>query len=319
MKIDITESFLKGEVRDGFYVENMMKRCWAAQLEVLGVIDDVCKKHGIQYFADWGTLLGAVRHGGFIPWDDDMDITMKREDYERFCLEASKDLPKGYKVFNIHTDDEWYDMLSHVVNTTTINYSKEHMERYHRFPFAAGLDIFPIDYIAPEEEVDDTICALMRIAELTAQTIDPKHCIKDITDTETLESIKAVQELSGSVLDAERPVKKQLLCLGERLGMMFSEKESTHLALMTDHACNRPSDVFPKEYFASSVDMKFECTTIPVPVGYEHILRQKYGDDYMTPRIGGANHDYPYYKKQQRILFEEIRKLDEKGVNIWDL
>ena len=62
----------------------MMKRAWAAQLEVLQRIDEVCGKYNIEYFANWGTLLGAIRHKGYIPWDDDLDIGMKRMDYERF-------------------------------------------------------------------------------------------------------------------------------------------------------------------------------------------------------------------------------------------
>ena len=81
----VPDNFLEGEIRNSFYVESMMKKVWAAQLEVLHEIDRICKKHNITYFADWGTLLGAVRHKGFIPWDDDMDITMKRQDYIKFC------------------------------------------------------------------------------------------------------------------------------------------------------------------------------------------------------------------------------------------
>ena len=61
-----------------------MKCCWMAQLNVLENIDRICQKHNIQYQAEWGTLLGTVRHGGFIPWDDDMDISMKRPDYNKF-------------------------------------------------------------------------------------------------------------------------------------------------------------------------------------------------------------------------------------------
>ena len=58
--MQIPDNFLKGEIRNSFYVENMMKSVWAAQIEVLNEVDKLCKKHGIQYFADWGTLLGAV-------------------------------------------------------------------------------------------------------------------------------------------------------------------------------------------------------------------------------------------------------------------
>lgn len=89
-------AYFEDEVRDGFFVPSEMKRAWAAELEVLSEIDKICKKHNIQYFADWGTLLAAVRHEGFIPWDDDLDITMKREDYHRFMEIAQTELPEGF-------------------------------------------------------------------------------------------------------------------------------------------------------------------------------------------------------------------------------
>ncbi len=65
--MNIPDGFLEGEIRNSFYVETMMKKTWAAQLKVLSVVDEICKKNNIQYFADWGTLLGAVRHKGYIP------------------------------------------------------------------------------------------------------------------------------------------------------------------------------------------------------------------------------------------------------------
>ena len=66
------ESYFEGEERNGFYIEPMMKRAWAAQIEVLLEVQKVCEKNEIQYFAEYGTMLGAVRHKGFIPWDDDI-------------------------------------------------------------------------------------------------------------------------------------------------------------------------------------------------------------------------------------------------------
>ena len=70
-------AFFREEEREGFLIASKMKHAWAAQMEVLKDIETVCEKHGLQYFAAFGTLLGAVRHQGFIPWDDDMDIFMK--------------------------------------------------------------------------------------------------------------------------------------------------------------------------------------------------------------------------------------------------
>ena len=78
------KEYFYDEVREGFYISGMMKRSWAAQLEVLDEVDRVCRKYGIKWFADCGTLLGAVRHKGFIPWDDDVDLIMPRPDYMKF-------------------------------------------------------------------------------------------------------------------------------------------------------------------------------------------------------------------------------------------
>lgn len=81
--MQFTQDFFKPEIREEFEIQAMMKRAWAAQMEVLQVVADICEENGLQYFADGGTLLGAVRHQGFIPWDDDIDICLKREDYNR--------------------------------------------------------------------------------------------------------------------------------------------------------------------------------------------------------------------------------------------
>ena len=78
--LEFPREYFIDEVRDGFYVNGLMKRCWAAQLEALNDIAGVCEKYQIRWYADFGTLLGAVRHGGFVPWDDDIDICMFRED-----------------------------------------------------------------------------------------------------------------------------------------------------------------------------------------------------------------------------------------------
>lgn len=80
------------------YPGDSLSRLQAEQIKMLAIIDKICREHSIDYFLDGGTCLGAVRHGGFIPWDDDVDLGMPKEDYDRFCRIAPKALPQGYSL-----------------------------------------------------------------------------------------------------------------------------------------------------------------------------------------------------------------------------
>ena len=107
----------------------------------LAAVDKVCRDHGLYYYIYDGTILGAVRHGGFIPWDDDLDIAMPREDYEQFVAHAHEWLPEPYE-FVCHELDSAYPLPFGKVQdaSTTL------MERQH-LPYLGGvyIDVFPLD------------------------------------------------------------------------------------------------------------------------------------------------------------------------------
>ena len=77
------------------FKQRHLRACQLKQLAILEAIHAICQRHNIPYWLDGGTLLGAVRHGGFIPWDDDIDIAMHKADMQRFVEVAQKELPKG--------------------------------------------------------------------------------------------------------------------------------------------------------------------------------------------------------------------------------
>ena len=79
--MEFSHEYFDDEIREDFYVSGLMKRLWAANLEVISDVAKVCDNFNFRWFADYGTLLGAVRHGGCIPWDDDLDFFMTRIDY----------------------------------------------------------------------------------------------------------------------------------------------------------------------------------------------------------------------------------------------
>ncbi len=300
--MNVPESFFKGEIRNSFYVEKLMKKVWAAQLEVLHDVDMLCKKHNIQYFADYGTLLGAVRHKGFIPWDDDMDISMKREDYTKFCEIAQKELAGTYEIINIHTDPTWNQLLGRIINGREISFDDERLEKFHNCPFVVGLDIFPLDYLAPNKEEDELQCNIIRILQVTMNELEKDN----LKEEEIISTIQAIENMCSVKFDSNRPYIIQIRELKERICMLYTNEESEYVASMGEHACKTPPElyVYPKEYYSSAIEVPFEYTTIPIPVGYEKILIQKYGENYMVPQIGGSNHDYPFYKDQLQLIYE---------------
>ena len=168
MKVLLSE--LEDEVKDGFYVDSLMKCCWAAQMEILEEIDSVCQKHNIQYFAEFGTMLGAVRHQGMIPWDDDMDITMKREDYNKFLKIAEKELPEGYHIISYRNDHDYWDVMARVVNTEYVSIDDNFLEKNYYFPLATGVDIFPMDYVPVNKGEAEVLSNLVEEVKSVADT-----------------------------------------------------------------------------------------------------------------------------------------------------
>ena len=308
------KEYFEDEVRDGFYVPAQMKHAWAAQLEVLNDIDKACTENEIQYFAEWGTLLGAVRHHGFIPWDDDMDICMKRADYEKFLRIYDKIMPENYTIYNITTDTETDDFLSRVINGRSINFDKIHLEKYHGFPYSAGIDIFPLDFIAPDEDDDKYQREVIAIVNTLAKTIrgmqEDESLMTEEAIADVKEDVKHIEKLCNITIDEDADLVQQLNILVDRLCGLYTEDESEYITLMPlwrdVNGIWREGERyrFPKDYYTQTVRLPFENTTIPVPYAYDKILKKKYGDYKQFVHEWGT-HDYPFYERQIDILKRE--------------
>lgn len=124
--------------------KNKLRQAQLVMLKILKVVDEICQKHKIKYWLDGGTALGAVRHQGFIPWDDDIDICMLRKEYDRFLQAAEKELPNNLflQVFQNDLDYILYWSKIRDKNSTIIEPSYE-KARFHK---GIGIDIFPCDF-----------------------------------------------------------------------------------------------------------------------------------------------------------------------------
>ena len=116
--------------------------------------------------------------------------------------------------------------------------------------------------------------------------------------------------LCSTKFDRTKPIRNQLYCLGERLCSLFGEAEAKEITNMIKYS-NQPHYHMDKACYASSIDMPFENTTIPVPVGYDTVLRLRYGENYMTPVNCKAGHDYPLYKEQEELVKEKLGFIPE--------
>ena len=114
----ISKDFLKSEIREEFFVDEKRKKIWAVELDILLLFDTLCKEHNLTYFLMHGTLLGAVRHKGFIPWDDDIDVVMPREDYDKF-LKLAGEIEQPYFLQTPITDEESGFSIAKLKNSNT--------------------------------------------------------------------------------------------------------------------------------------------------------------------------------------------------------
>lgn len=319
-KIKFPKDYFKDEYREGFLVESMVKRAWAAQLEILKRIEKICDKYGLQYFGFWGTLLGAVRHNGYVPWDDDFDIIMKRADYDKFLEVAASELPEGYVVISPYTEVEWQEQLARVTNSHAINFTDEFLDDYHGFPFVTGVDIFPYDYIPDDENLyQEKESLLSHVVSARDAYIEKRDKIDDGTYKNELEDtlnteILFLEKIFNIEFNRDTFLDNQLLCLYDQIAASYGNENDMYLTCYVEKAkrSKHGKDFkIPAYWLDEAIEVTFECTTIRIPKYYELCLSVCYGKQFMTPvKAGVAGHDYPFFGRQISML-KELGRLDE--------
>ena len=310
--MNFSEEFFRREIRDGFEIDEMMKRAWAAQMEVLLVIDDVCRRNGIQYFAYAGTLLGAVRHQGFIPWDDDIDICMKRDEYDKLIKILPKELPHGFVVAGMYAENErlqnaaYVPHLRVIADETLWNFN-DYMKRFHGFPYQrVGIDIFPLDAIPKD----------VKQANLQKDII--RYGIPLLRDWESFEKqqkleavIQGFEQLSGMQVPRGEGSRNWIWRMLDAVSSLCKIEDAEELTKYNVWI-TREEFRLKKEWFDEVKYLPFENIEVPVPVKYEEVLTVGYGD-YRTPRKGAADHDYPFYGHMEAELKKQIATVGFTG------
>ena len=287
-------SFFEDEVRDGFFVCGMMKRFWAAQLKVLSEVAAVCRTLDIPWFMDFGTLLGAVRHNGYIPWDDDLDICMFRHDLEHFIAHAKRLLPPGYLVNNIMEDVSYENNILRVQNTDSIDMNDKHLQTYFGCPYVVGVDIFALDGLyedSVEEEhrrkrLKDAFYAASLVSQ-GLQSTDICNSLLDTIERENDTSLPRDKTLYANLL-------RQQVCISREVPSDRAKRVAKFFN--ADHIWT-----FPAAYFHEAKFLPFESMLLSAPVAHHEVLTAYFGNYHMISR-SGADHDYPVWSRQEDKL-----------------
>lgn len=265
-------------------------------LQVLNAFDAFCSKNGIQYFACYGTLIGAIRHGGFIPWDDDLDVVMKREDYDRF-VSLRNHVGEGYRIATYQDGESPYPFAKFYSTEGTI-------WEYPQFSFIIGpwVDVFPLDK-CPNGAKDMKTQELFHSAMWKyrkALAYSPWSEIGRDLIRGRLKSfaIKMVKKIRYS------PFKQRYI---EQARMTENNLRSLTGNEYGDYSMPVVNEVFPPEWLHKAIRVPFEETTILIPEKYDAVLSYLYGD-YMKlpPEEKRKGHGFYYINLKQRLSRKEI-------------
>lgn len=237
-------------------------------LQILLYFDSFCKKHNLKYHLAYGTLLGAVRHQGFIPWDDDIDVLMPLEDYNKLQRLATQIKEKFY-LQSIDTDRRYFYLFSKILNLEDSNKTQEDI-LYGRDFCGCWIDIFPC---------------------INVPNIDSKIFKKWKKKRMFLSRILAIKSIPFKNAYFLKKIFKILFFIVPRGSIVKRlNKSSNNIEKFGKKGLFYPQDFWSPENriilnnynFNETIDLKFEDLVLPCPKNYNNVLTAYYGD-YMTP------------------------------------
>jgi len=280
LKIQLPDGFLEEEIRCGYTVTSEMKKAWAVMLDLLAEFDRVCKKHNIKYYASGGTMLGAVRHKGFIPWDDDIDLMMERADYEKLCIVGPTEFKHPYFLQNKYTDPECPNIMSKLRNSETTAFSAVEEHGFMKYNKGIFIDIFPLDNI-PEKKIDQD--SFYRELDLELHKMYRAGRLYGIFSEESSITVRNFKKLLHCLLKWRRKYFMEgylKACKSyDMLCQKYNNKETPYFSTI-QFRLNRLDIKFKSDY-KNAILMDFEFLKIPVGNNYDHGLYVRYGENYM--------------------------------------
>ena len=291
---ELSADFLKEETRCEFFCDTRRKKIWLVLLDLAMEFDRFCNEHGLRWFLIGGSMLGAARHRGFIPWDDDIDAGMPREDYEKLLgLMAEFDDP--YVLQAPGKTEGYFFTFARLRNIRTSALNPAFA--LQGFNMGLYFDIFPMDEWEPKGA---EVC-YNRIRDL---------CIDNSNYMRRSNPYLPARDKERAALWSGRDPMENIREV-EALARQFNGTGADYWshAVITLDAFHH--NYFRKECFDAIIRLPFECITLPVPAGYDSFLTSQFGDWHAFPPVEkrGADHsdedmqpDVPYQEALDRYL-----------------
>lgn len=250
-------------------MESKLRQLQLCELEILDEFVRICEKHGLRYYLVGGTLLGAVRHQGFIPWDDDIDVAMPREDYDRLAELCPEELNPQYFYQCPETDPHYFLTYAKIRKNGTEVYEERFKDaKFHKGVF---IDIFPLDFCPAPGPVCHLLFNVLAVMNYRGQ-VDSGERYEPYEEISGKIGYAALRVFSPKALVRAR---KKVLSVSERLG------KQKYVAIYPG-AYGYRKEVFPYEWYQNRVRLPFEGRRFWSPAAYERILRRSYGEAFLS-------------------------------------
>ena len=243
------------------------------QLDMLKRFDLYCRDNKITYYLAFGTLIGAIRHKGYIPWDDDIDIMIPRKDYNKLIKLYNKDRTNSnLKIISHITDKGYYLPFAKLINTSTI--VKENVEV--NYELGVYLDLFPIDYMTN---------SLEKARQILKKSY--QYCMKlqfkTITWSKKRNIVKNIVLMIGKMFLSVQSIDSILNRFDKYCQQNIAYDNSKYIGILPGLESSSDNNIYIKEWFNETVEVEFEGGHCPAPSGYNDLLRSIYGDYMQLP------------------------------------
>lgn len=295
--------------RQDYINESTLRQSQLVMLRTLKIVDFICKKHHINYWIDGGTLLGAVRHGGFIPWDDDIDIGMTRKDYDKFLKIAPKELPEDLFLESPETADKSVSTWAQVKDR------KSFIEQHGAEGCHPGMymDVFPFDSYSNNffrRNFHEKLHKHLFIKSFLVNAPFKKPFFKGSNFPKNVIRFLMKLTIVFSIFNHKKIYKWSLKSRDKRIASMRNNEEKNYgygTDVLNWDKTFKADDIFPLK------TMKFEDVEVFVPNNFHNVLSTLYGESYMTPPP--EYNRIPHNTIMRPIIsIEEEREINKKFV-----